>query len=155
MSLLAVDLPTERPLGDGHAESYPRYVGKASSPGQKAPRPSDPDPTVSKFQQPESRGYTCCGLIAFPEGSPDMKKVHMSTSPSFGTFSPRQAQTEAPRERPRLPHERDESARETGKHEKPARTGSTIEQAREDVERGLVDTERRGTPNNLPTHKTK
>src|SRR5690349_24816735 len=35
-------------------------------------------------------------------------------------------------------------------HEKPARTGSDTEQAAEDVERGIVDTERRGVPNDVP-----
>jgi hypothetical protein len=54
-----------------------------------------------------------------------------------------------------LPHERDESARGTGMHEKPARTGSTIAQAGEDVERGLIDTERRGVPNDLPNRKSR
>ena len=55
----------------------------------------------------------------------------------------------------RLPHERDESARGTGKHEKPARTGGSIAQAGEDVERGLIDTERRGVPNDLPNRKSR
>jgi hypothetical protein len=58
------------------------------------------------------------------------------------------------RRNPRLPHERDESARATGRHEKPARTGADIAQAGEDVERGLVDTDRRGVPNDLPTRKS-
>ena len=52
--------------------------------------------------------------------------------------------------KPRLPHEKDESARATGKHEKPARSGAEISQAGKDVERGLVDTDRRGIPNDLP-----
>ena len=59
---------------------------------------------------------------------------------------------EAPK--PRLPHERDESACATGKHEKPARTGSSIEQAGKDVERGLVDTDRRGVPSDVPKPKS-
>ena len=54
------------------------------------------------------------------------------------------------RRQPHQPHERDESARATGAHEKPARTGSEIEQAAGDVERGVVDTERRGVPNDVP-----
>ena len=54
------------------------------------------------------------------------------------------------RRQPRQPHERDESARATGEHEKPARTGSEIEQAAEDIKRGVVDTERRGVPNDVP-----
>ena len=55
----------------------------------------------------------------------------------------------------RLPHESDESARGTGKHEKPARTGSDMGRAGKDVERGLVDTERRGIPNDLPSRNRK
>ena len=55
----------------------------------------------------------------------------------------------------RLPHERDESVRGTGKHEKPARTGSDMGQAGKDVKRGLVDTERRGIPNDLPNRNRK
>ena len=58
-------------------------------------------------------------------------------------------------ENPRQPHERDESARATGKHEKPARTGAGITQAAEDVERGRIDTERRGVPSDLPRNKLK
>jgi hypothetical protein len=45
----------------------------------------------------------------------------------------------------RLPHERDESPN-TGPH--PPRP--EIQQAARDVERGLVDTEARGTPSNVP-----
>ena len=58
------------------------------------------------------------------------------------------------RSNPRLPHERDESATATGRHEKPARTGADIAQAGEDAERGLVDTERRGVPNDVPNRKS-
>jgi hypothetical protein len=42
----------------------------------------------------------------------------------------------------RLPHERDESP-EGATHQKPR---SVIRQAAEDIERGLVDTDRRATP---------
>ena len=57
---------------------------------------------------------------------------------------------------PRLPHERDESARATGDRlgEKPAPSGRRISQAGADVERGLVDTDRRGVPNDVPNRKT-
>lgn len=57
---------------------------------------------------------------------------------------------------PRLPHERDESARGTGDRlrENPAPSDRQISQAGEDVERGLVDTDRRGVPNDLPNRKT-
>jgi hypothetical protein len=52
----------------------------------------------------------------------------------------------------RLPHERDESARATGDRlkEKPIPSDGRITQARKDVEEGLVDTDRRGVPNDLP-----
>ena len=66
----------------------------------------------------------------------------------------RDAPAQPERRNPRLPHEGDESARATGRHEKPARTGADIAQAAEDVERGLVDTDRRGVPNDLPTRKS-
>jgi hypothetical protein len=57
---------------------------------------------------------------------------------------------------PRLPHERDESARATGNrlHEDPPPSGGRISQAGEDVKRGLVDTDRRGVPNDVPNRKT-
>ena len=55
----------------------------------------------------------------------------------------------------RMPHERDESAAPTGSRldEQPIPSGRKISQAREDVERGLVDTDRRGIPNDLPKPK--
>jgi hypothetical protein len=63
-----------------------------------------------------------------------------------------------PRERPspRLPHERDESAKATGDRlrENPPPSDRLISQAGEDVERGLLDTDRRGVPNDLPKRKT-
>lgn len=54
-----------------------------------------------------------------------------------------------------MPHERDESAAPTGSRldEQPIPSGRKISQAREDVERGLVDTDRRGIPNDLPKPK--
>jgi hypothetical protein len=57
---------------------------------------------------------------------------------------------------PRLPHERDESARATGDRldESPTPSDRQISQAGEDVERGLVDTDRRGVPDDLPKRKT-
>lgn len=57
---------------------------------------------------------------------------------------------------PRLPHERDESARATGDRlkETPTPSGREIAQAGEDVERGLVDTDRRGIPDDLPNRKS-
>ena len=64
----------------------------------------------------------------------------------------------ADKQRPnsQLPHERDESARGTGDRlrEKPAPSRREISQADEDVERGLVDTERRGVPNDVPRGKS-
>ena len=52
----------------------------------------------------------------------------------------------------RMPHERDESARATGNRlkEKPVPSDRQISQAHDDVEDGLVDTDRRGVPNDLP-----
>ena len=57
---------------------------------------------------------------------------------------------------PRLPHERDESARATGDRlqETPTPSGREISQAGEDVKRGLVDTDRRGIPDDLPNRKS-
>jgi len=62
----------------------------------------------------------------------------------------------SPRTVPRLPHERDESARATGDRlrETPVPSDRQISQAREDVGRGLVDTDRRGVPNDVPNRKT-
>jgi len=47
-----------------------------------------------------------------------------------------------------LPHERDESSALGG--ETPGKERPRIRQAQLDVERGLVDTERRGVPSNVP-----
>ncbi|MGH8619686.1 MAG: hypothetical protein ACREUW_18515 [Burkholderiales bacterium] len=47
-----------------------------------------------------------------------------------------------------LPHERDESA--AGAQDAPAVPRPRIRQAQLDVERGLVDTERRGIPSDVP-----
>ena len=57
---------------------------------------------------------------------------------------------------PRQPHERDESARASGDRlkEDPPPSERQISQAGEDVERGLVDTDRRGIPNDIPTSKS-
>jgi hypothetical protein len=64
--------------------------------------------------------------------------------------------TEPNARNPRLPHERDESARAAGDRlkEKPTPSGREISQAHEDVERGLVDTDRRGIPDDIPTRKS-
>jgi hypothetical protein len=52
----------------------------------------------------------------------------------------------------RLPHERDESPRKViDRDVAPYGPTGVIEQAAQDVERGLVDTERRGTPSDVPT----
>jgi len=52
----------------------------------------------------------------------------------------------------RLPHERDESATATGNRmtEDPTPSDRQISKAGDDVARGLVDTERRGVPNDVP-----
>jgi hypothetical protein len=54
-----------------------------------------------------------------------------------------------PSDRVRLPHERDASPLQ-GTDLPPA---PVIEQAARDIARGLVDTERRGTPNDVPAPK--
>jgi hypothetical protein len=51
-----------------------------------------------------------------------------------------------------LPHERDESAH-PGESKVPPQRRARIERAAEDVERGLKDTDRRGTPNDVPAKK--
>jgi hypothetical protein len=53
---------------------------------------------------------------------------------------------------PKMPHERDESARSTGNrlNEPLPPSEREISQAHRDTERGLVDTERRGIPNDVP-----
>lgn len=55
----------------------------------------------------------------------------------------------------RAPHERDESARATGNRltENPVPSDRQISQAHDDVAGGLVDTDRRGVPNDLPKPK--
>lgn len=55
----------------------------------------------------------------------------------------------------RMPHERDESARATGDRlkENPVPSERQISQAHDDVEEGLVDTDRRGIPSDLPKSK--
>jgi hypothetical protein len=57
---------------------------------------------------------------------------------------------------PRQPHERDESARASGDRLKqdPRPSDRQITKAAEDVERGLVDTDRRGIPNDVPKTKS-
>lgn len=57
---------------------------------------------------------------------------------------------------PRQPHERDESARASDDRMKqdPPPSERQISQAAEDVERGLVDTDRRGIPNDVPKSKS-
>ena len=57
---------------------------------------------------------------------------------------------------PRMPHERDESARATGDRlrEQPVPSERQITDAENDAERGLVDTDRRGVPNDVPSRKS-
>jgi hypothetical protein len=54
---------------------------------------------------------------------------------------------------PKMPHERDESARNTGNrlNEPLPPSEHEISQAHRDTERGLVDTEHRGIPNDVPS----
>jgi hypothetical protein len=50
---------------------------------------------------------------------------------------------------PKMPHERDESARPGAPADQPS--ANRIEQAQQDVESGQVDTDRRGVPDDVPT----
>ena len=56
------------------------------------------------------------------------------------------------RPQPRMPHERDESARATGNRadQDVPPSKKEISQAAEDVESGQRDTDRRGVPNDIP-----
>ena len=56
------------------------------------------------------------------------------------------------RQRPSMPHERDESAAATGNRldQEVPPSEQKISQAADDVERGLVDTDRRGIPDDIP-----
>jgi len=51
---------------------------------------------------------------------------------------------------PQLPHERDQSPDSGPREHAPRGPTEVVEQASADVHRGLVDTERRGTPSDLP-----
>ncbi|MGZ8155396.1 MAG: hypothetical protein ACXWUK_08870 [Burkholderiales bacterium] len=55
----------------------------------------------------------------------------------------------------KMPHERDESARDTGNRldEAVVPSGREIHQAHEDIEKGLVDTDRRGVPDDIPSSR--
>ena len=66
-----------------------------------------------------------------------------------GTPDPRSAPN---RRNEKVPHERDESARGTGNRldENPTPSGRRISEAHRDVEQGLVDTDRRGVPDDVP-----
>ena len=57
-----------------------------------------------------------------------------------------------PRKVEKMPHERDESAADTGNRLDEARppTAREIKQAHDDIERGLEDTDRRGVPDDVP-----
>jgi hypothetical protein len=56
---------------------------------------------------------------------------------------------------PKMPHERDESARATGNRldESLPPTGQKIDQAHEDIEEGRADTDRRGVPDDVPSSR--
>ena len=55
----------------------------------------------------------------------------------------------------RLPHDHDESARPEAETAQRDANRAVVRQAHEDVERGLVDTERVGTPNDVPSSMPK
>ena len=84
----------------------------------------------------------------------DEHREHLETD----TVSERQAEgttghrKPAEKLNPRMPHERDESARATGDRlkEQPVPSDRQITDAGRDAERGLVDTDRRGIPNDVP-----
>lgn len=98
----------------------------SQNPDRQRPRPQGPDRDTSSYEQ--SRRSS---------GAPEPA-------------------TEPNARKPRLPHERDESARATGDRlkETPTPSDREISQAGEDVERGLVDTDRRGIPNDIPNRKS-
>jgi hypothetical protein len=56
---------------------------------------------------------------------------------------------------PKMPHERDESAVSNATPDNQRRPPSKdrVEQAHKDLQRGLVDTDRRGTPDDIPANK--
>lgn len=73
-----------------------------------------------------------------------MKKAKPAVSSASGAPSDADA---------RLPHDRDESSdppKEDGQHR---HNRKPIEQARRDVESGIKDSERIGTPNDVPTSR--
>jgi hypothetical protein len=55
----------------------------------------------------------------------------------------------------KMPHERDESARDTGNRmrESMPPPGGEIRQAYRDIEHGLSDTDRRGVPDDIPSSR--
>jgi hypothetical protein len=67
------------------------------------------------------------------------------------TATQRAPQTRAPYSEPRLPHERDESVAPRDRDQAGAAASQRrIEQASEDLARGVQDTERRGVPSDVP-----
>jgi hypothetical protein len=84
-----------------------------------------------------------------PGSSPDAVAVAQQRDAPNGIERGRR-----PSDRMRLPHERDESPLQ-GADRSRMRAGTTdvIEQAARDIARGLVDTERRGTPSDVPGPK--
>jgi hypothetical protein len=74
------------------------------------------------------------------------------------TSSSRQQQgTQTPRTspQPKMPHERDESTPAAKSRSEPVRPTSDarISQAHDDVVQGKVDTDRRGTPSDIPSER--
>jgi hypothetical protein len=94
--------------------------------------------------------------IPEPHTPPDPQKSDSDTA----SYKQRMGGDDPPAPRgganPRLPHERDESAIATGNRhdEKPMPSDRQISQAGEDAEHGLVDTDRRGVPDDLPKRRT-
>jgi hypothetical protein len=95
-------------------------------------RPRDPGIFATRADQPETTS------------GDEMKKAEPAVSTASGAAS----DADAP-----LPHDRDESShpvKEDGQHR---HNREPIEQARRDVESGIKDTERIGTPNDVPTSR--
>jgi hypothetical protein len=82
------------------------------------------------------------------------RKRTQNGAPARGRTGSQRSQSPSqgkPQNEPRLPHERDESV---GARD-PSQSGSAasqrrIEQATDDIDRGLRDTERRGVPSDVP-----
>jgi hypothetical protein len=87
-----------------------------------------------------------------PKGSPPRNAADADTSSYQQPHGAPESQHAPERRNPKMPHERDESARSSEKSGDALRPQSDgrIVQAHDDVQSGQVDTDRRGTPDDLP-----